>query len=266
MPTASDAWQALNLDRDDWGPAPLQSLLAGETACAVIDDFYPGEACNAIAENVQRLGLARSFSGENTVASYSGLAAIEMANRKEEYLAAVAETNRDRRRLLGDQPDPLETVLLLLRKAWPAGARIATEGARPYFAGVIRIFKKAVHHTDSAPRDLPGWSIAAIRTQLSWNLYLATPELGGEVQIWNRPWRQEDERAYRYDRATKKGYCPEVVDGWPSVVIPPLAGRFVIFNALYYHTVLDVTGEKPRLAMGSFVGVAGESSPLFLWS
>jgi hypothetical protein len=154
----------------------------------------------------------------------------------------------------------------LLREAWPVGAGIATEREWPYFAGVIRIFKKAVHHTDSAPRDLPGWSIAKIRHQLSWNLYLTTPEQGGAVQIWNRRWCEEDERAYRYDRATKKGYRPEVVGGRPSVVIPPLVGRFVIFNALYYHTVLDVTGEKPRLAMSSFVGVADENSPLVLWS
>jgi hypothetical protein len=266
MPTAFGAWQALNLDRDDWGPAPFKSLLTGETACVVIDDFYSGAACSAIAENVQRLGLARSFTGENTVASYTGLAAMELADRKEDYLAAVAEANRDRCRLLGDQPDPLEAVMQLLCKAWPAGAGVATEGERPYFAGVIRIFRKAVHHTDSASRDLKGWSIAGIRSQLSWNLYLAIPERGGEVQIWNRQWRGEDERAYRYDRARKKGYSPEVVDGWRSVVVPPRIGRFVIFNALYYHTVLDVTGETPRLAMSSFVGVADDGNPLVLWS
>jgi hypothetical protein len=266
MLAASDAWQSLNLGRDDWGPTPLNSLLTGDAACVVIDDFYPKEACDAIARNVQHLGLARSFTGENVQASFSGLAAIEMANRKEEYFAAVAETNRDRRRLLGDQPDPLEAVMQLLRKAWPAGARIATEGERPYFAGVIRIFRKAVHHTDSAPRDLQGWSVAGIRYQLSWNLYLATPERGGEVQIWNRHWREEDERAYRYDRATRKGYSPEVVQGWHSVMVSPIVGRFVIFNAMYYHTVLDVTSEKPRLAMSSFVGVADGSRSLVLWS
>jgi hypothetical protein len=154
----------------------------------------------------------------------------------------------------------------LLRKAWPAGSQIATNGDRPYFAGVIRIFKKGAHHTDSAPRDLPAWSIARIKHQLSWNLYLTVPEYGGEVQIWDRRWRAEDERAYRFDLATKKGYSPEVVDGCRSVVVSPLVGRFAMFNALYYHTVLDVTGEKPRLAMSSFVGVADESSPLVFWS
>jgi hypothetical protein len=271
MQTTSEVWEARFLDPDAWGPAGFQSLLTGEAACVVIDDFYPKDACAAIAENVLRLGLKRSFTVGKTEASFSGLVAMEMANRKAEYLAAVAETNRERRRLLGDQADPMEQVLRLLREAWPAGARIAGEGERPYFAGVIRIINKCVHHTDSARRDLPGWSIAGIKHQLSWNLYLCTPEKGGELQIWRRHWREEDEQAYRYARAAEKGYRaegyrPEVVEGWPYVVVPPRAGRLVLFNTLYYHVVRDVTGAKPRLAMSSFIGVTDESSPLVLWS
>jgi hypothetical protein len=95
MPAFSDAWQALVLDRRDFGPGVPGSLLAGKAACVVIDIFYPREACSAIAENVRRFGLTRSFTGENTQASFSGLAAIEMVNRQEDYLAAVAETNRN---------------------------------------------------------------------------------------------------------------------------------------------------------------------------
>lgn len=266
MQLTSSTWQSLELGRDEWGPGPLKLLLTGEAACVVIDDFYPRESCAAIAASVRRRGLTRTFAGNNVQASFSGLAAIEMANRQADYLAAVAETNRERLRLLGGQPDPLDAVMQLLRRAWPAGAGIATEGGRPYFAGVIRAFRKAVHHTDSAPRDLAGWSVAGIRHQLSWNLYLAIPERGGEVEIWDRPWREEDEREYRYDRATKKGYNPDVVAGSRSVAVRPQVGRFVIFNAMYYHTVRDVTGEKPRMAMSSFVGVAEQDRRLVLWS
>jgi hypothetical protein len=271
MQTASEAWEARFVDRDAWGPAAFTSLLTGEAACVAIDDFYAREACRAIAENVLGLGLKRSFTCDNTEASFSGLAAMECVNRREDYLAAVAETNAERRRLLGDQADPMEEVLSLLREAWPAGARIAAEGGRPYFAGVVRIIKKVVHHSDSAPRDLPGWSVAGIKHQLSWNLYLSAPEEGGELQVWRRRWREEDERTYRYPRAAERGYRaegyrPEVVEGWPYVVVPPRAGRLVLFNALYYHKVLDVAGARPRLAMSSFVGVTDEGSPLVLWS
>jgi hypothetical protein len=270
MQTTSETWEAVRLNRNQFGPAEFDALRDGRAACVVIDGFYPEAACRAITDNAVRLGLARSYTIDKTEASFSGLSAMEMANRKEEYLAAVAETNGQRRRLLGDQADPMEEVLRLLGEAWPAGARIAAEGERPYFAGVMRIINKCVHHTDSARRDLPGWSIAGIKQQLSWNLYLCTPEQGGEFQVWRRHWCEEDERSYRYAGAAEKayrgeGYRPEVVEGWPNVVVPARAGRLVLFNTLYYHIVRDVTGAKPRLAMSSFIGVTDANSPLLLW-
>jgi len=105
-----------------------------------------------------------------------------------------------------------------------------------------------------------------IEHQLSWNLYLTTPVLGGEVQIWDRRWVPSDETEYRYDRATKKGYDPTVVEGFPSAMVEPRVGRFVLFNALYYHTVRDVVGGDCRLAMSSFVGSFNDDRPLLLWS
>jgi hypothetical protein len=86
------------------------------------------------------------------------------------------------------------------------------------------------------------------------------------LEIWQRQWREDDERTHRYDRATKKGWHPDVVAGQPSVLVTPRIGRLVLFNPLFYHKVLDVTGASPRLAMSSFVGVVDESSPLLLWS
>jgi hypothetical protein len=254
------------MDRGSFGTTEFHALLNGEVACVVIDDFSSEAVCHAIGENVVRLGFARSYTGDNLEASFTGLAAMEYLGRQEDYLTAVAEANAERRQLLGSQPDPIEDVVQLLRAAWPAGARIATEGDRAYFAGVIRSLKKVPHHTDSARRDLEGWSVAKITRQLSWNLFLTDPDSGGEFEIWSRYWRDDDERDYRYDRATKKGYRPEVVHGHSSVVVSPCTGRLVLFNALYYHTVRDVIGAKPRLAMSSFIGVIDEDSPVALWS
>ena len=244
----------------------MRLLRDGAVGCLVLDGFYPSAACAAVVQNIERVGLARSYTGDNVAANFTGLAAIEYVGREEDYLAAVEAANADRRRLLGSEADPLQAVLRLLGAAWPAGAVIAAEGTRPYFAGIIRDVRKVAHHTDSAARDLRGWSIAGIGWQLSWNLYLSAPEGGGELAIWPRHWREEDELAYRYDRATKKGYRPEVVEGPPAVVVSPRAGRLVLFNSLYYHVVSDVTGGRSRFAMSSFVGGTDECSPLVMWS
>jgi hypothetical protein len=263
---AAGAWKAIELAPEGLGLSELIALRDGAIGSLVFDDFYPHTACAAIVQNIERVGLARSYTGDNVAANFTGLAAIEYIERQEDYLAAVEAANAERRRLLGSEADPLEAVLRLLGSAWPAGAVIAVEGTRPYFAGIIRDVRKVAHHTDSAARDLRGWSIARIGWQLSWNLYLSAPEGGGELAIWPRHWREADELAYRYDRATKKGYRPEVVDGPPAVVVPPRAGRLVLFNSLYYHVVFDVRGGRPRFAMSSFVGGTGERTPLVLWS
>lgn len=266
MITSSPSWQPLYTSRNAFGSTELNAVMSGEAACIVIDKFYPEEACKAISANVDSWGLTESFSGENVSATYSGRAAIELATRKEDYLANVATAEQKRQRLVGEQQDPMKVVLDILRNAWPGGARIATENGRPYFAGVIRIFSKAVPHNDFAPRDMTGWEVSTIEQQLSWNLFLAAPEEGGEFQIWQRLWVEEDERLYKHDPAKKKGYKEDVVKGCPSVLLEPTLARFILFDARYYHTILDVKGAKQRLAMSSFVGCVNQATPLLLWS
>lgn len=266
MDDQKSQWQPLFVASEHVGLNEFRSLMSGRVACIVIENFYPSDLCDAISQNVGRLGLTDSFSGDNVEARYSGRAAIEMTTEKEGYLSGVAEANRKRLELLGGQEDPLPKVLGLLNKIWPAGASVASENGRPYFAGVIRIFRKAVPHNDYAPRDMQGWTIASIKQQLSWNLYLQAPEEGGEFEIWNRRWVSGDEESYKHDPSVKKGYDDAVVKGYSSSVVEPSQGRFVIFDATNYHTIHDVKGQKQRLAMSSFIGVADESSPLVLWS
>jgi hypothetical protein len=266
MHTATEGWTVAHLDRDEFGASDVVRLRDGAAAAVVIDHFYDEPACRAISDNVARLGLSRTYTGDNLEASFSGLVATEFLGRKDAYFAAVPQANADRRRLLGDGSDPIEAVIRLLCQAWPPGAGVATESDRPYFAGVIRNLRTVPHHTDFGHRDLEGWAVARTKWQLSWNLYLTLPESGGELEIWQRQWCEEDEREYRYDRETKKGWHPNVVAGQPSVLVTPRVGRLVVLNPLYYHKVVDVTGANPRLAMSSFVGVVDHGSPLLLWS
>jgi hypothetical protein len=265
MDATATAWNVVYTDSERFGMRELNALWDGTAACVVIDNFYPEASCRAIADNVARLGFKRSYTGDNVDARFSGIAAMEFIGRKDEYFATAPAAEADRRELVGSQPDPINGILHLLANAWPAGARIADDSGRPYFAGIVRFVKNVAHHTDSAARDLPGWSVGQIQSQLACNLYLTEAEAGGELAIWHRHWRPEDEKEYRYDRATKKGYRPEIVQGYPFAVVPPRVGRLILLNALYYHKVLDVIGAAPRLTIASFIGTTDEHSPLILW-
>jgi hypothetical protein len=271
MKTEFRTWVPLHSRHESFGAAELKALRNGSAPCVIIDDFCPEDVCSAIRENIERHGRARTYTGSNLDVGYWGVPAMEYVGRKDEYFTAVAGANEERQRLIGGQPDPLDSVLRMLWRAWPAGAEVATEGDRPYFAGIVRNIRKVPPHMDSAARDLPGWAVSRIAAQLSWNLYLSVPEVGGEFAIWPRYWRAEDEQVYRYAPAGqfgpdgKKGYRHDVVDGLQPVVVPPSVGRVIMLNTLYYHMVLDVEHQGSRYAMSSFIGIVDEESPLVLW-
>lgn len=259
-------WPALFIEKADFNKEHLQALREQRVSCIVIDDFYPSDACAKIAQAVEQVGFKYSFKAVNVEAYYSGRAAIELAAEKKNYFDGVAEANQQRQQYIGSATDPLEMVIALLQQGWKPGAEIALEGGRPYFAGVIRIFKNGVVHNDYAPRDMVGWTIADINQQLSWNLFLQSPEGGGEFQIWKRYWIPEDEKLYKHDPKTMKGYKDEVVNGCATAVVDPQTGRFVLFDARNYHTIGNVVGNRDRIAMSSFIGIVDESKPLIFWS
>jgi hypothetical protein len=53
-----------------------------------------------------------------------------------------------------------------------------------YFAGLIRYIQRAFIHFDFAKFDAPGWEISDVESQLSWNIYLKTPQQGGENIVY----------------------------------------------------------------------------------
>lgn len=266
MSAHADIWTQLLVKKEDFSQKHIQALITQQISCIVIDDFYPSDACSQIAHSVDELGFKYSFKAVNVEAYYSGRAAIELAAEKEKYFNGVAEANQQRQQYLGAAENPFNAVIEMMSKAWAAGAEIASEEGRPYFAGVIRIFKNGVVHNDYAPRDMVGWVIANISQQLSWNLFLQSPHNGGEFQIWKRYWTPEDEKLYKHDPKTMKGYKDEVVSNCATSIVEPKTGRFVLFDARNYHTIGNVTGDKNRIAMSSFVGIVDESKPLLFWS
>lgn len=260
-------WTPIFTKKENLSKEDLQALRSGEVSCLVIDDFYPDSACEIVSQTILNQGLKFPFKGENVVAYYSGLPAIDMVNRKREYFQGVLEANKCRKELFKNQLDPLEIVRKkVFSKIGGHGAEIASEEGNPYFAGVIRIFRKGVIHNDWAPRDMKGWFISNVTQQLSWNLFLQAPELGGEFQIWKRYWLEEDEKWYKHDPLKMKGYKDEVVANCQWAMIEPRPGRFILFDARNYHTIHDVKGEKERIVISSFAGLIDEESPLLLWS
>jgi hypothetical protein len=115
-------------------------------------------------------------------------------------------------------------------------------------------------HVDFAPQDSAGWAIADTRVQLSWNVYLDNPSGGGDLHVWERRWRPEDDLVHQVEG--QYYYRPDVVDGVRRVDVPVAVGDVVILNSALYHTVGKAAG---RLGFGSFISLFDDGR-FRLWS
>jgi hypothetical protein len=263
--TAEENWQSLRLSRAGFDLEALQSIITGGTACAVIEDFCSPVACAALVEKIRTRGLRNTFGEPTVEARIAGLSAIEYKDKTEsEYLDGTALGTDERRRFLNGATDPTDDVLAMLGAVWPGGAKRASVGARDYFAGAIRVLKRAYPHNDWAPRDLPGWAIAGITAQLSWHIYLSVPRKGGEFEVWQRAWEPEDEKLYRVLGAERQ-YQAGFLAPFPRISESPAIGKFVLFETRHYHAFEDVAGEDHCLVISSFLAVTRDRGPLIFW-
>lgn len=160
------------------------------------------------------------------------------------------------------QFDPIKRMLSILDKQCGIEARIAFEkDNHEYFAGIIRIIENsALLHVDFAPMDAKGFNIEKIKNQIAWNLFLTTPERGGECIVYDSPWCDDYETCHL---ANSYGYTPALVKGEKRFSIKAITGDVVLFNCRNLHEVRHITGK--RITIGSFIGETQESDYI-LWS
>jgi hypothetical protein len=126
--------------------------------------------------------------------------------------------------------------------------RIAQEGDRKYFAGMLRMINSsALIHADFAPyvscssififpkrptaqQDAPEWEIGRIESQVTWNILLSRVQ-GGETVIYDRPWRGEvDDKTFK-KAPPSYGYSPLMVENHAFKVLQPVLGDLTFFNS-----------------------------------
>ena len=176
-------------------------------------------------------------------------------------LATNAEATRSR---LCDAAgfDPLKRIQDLITNDFGIRAENAFEpGQGDYFAGLIRnVNRRALLHADHASLDGPGWMIEGIDRQLAWNLFLCSPESGGNCNVYNKHWSPE---MNRFKEEGTYGTSHEAVKGCQMISLPPVKGDLVWFNSQCFHEVESAVGN--RFAMSSFVGRLGPEHIIF-WS
>lgn len=240
----------------------VRRLLDNDVAAARIPNFLPADVCRASAAALAGASGWTYYEGATPPLGRLGITQYEHFGAMDEYLRQAEQQLGERRRILEGLPDPTDLLIEQCDEIWPAGAAIASEDGRTYFAGVFRRGAAGTIHADWAPRDGQGWAIGSVIAQLGWNLYYDVPEDGGDLVVYNRPWTPDMESIARQ---RFNDYDPESFRRVEHVEVSLAAGDLVLFNAKNAHQVRSSLDAARRVSVGSFIGEMPDGRLAF-WS
>lgn len=200
-----------------------------------------------VEPKIERIGI--------TVFEYNRLS-------KAAYFEAVERTSQLRESILADSFNPLERLMMYIRRCTGATVRIASEPFNgSYYAGLIRKIEKGTQlHIDYAPLEQSQWEVGGVIAQLSWNLYLKfSPNSNGNTRIYDRQWQPGDDQ-YKLD---SYGYSDAVIADADMITFQPYVGDVFIFNTRNFHTVEPMDGQ--RVTFTSAIGLL-PNGEIILWS
>ncbi|AZC19613.1 MULTISPECIES: 2OG-Fe(II) oxygenase [Pseudomonas] len=246
----------------------LLALAAREIGAIHVKGYYPV----AIAERAAEAAIEHPKLGYYNKKYTSSVGRIctphidsewdQEAGRK--YHAEAVENIQDLRSLFEPHLTPADKIRLQLQEYWPGGANIQRLYGHACFVGAIRVFKPSSSrfypHNDTIIEESDAPELEGIEEQLVANMYLRTPQQGGDLQLWLRDPSPEELVLIR----DVEGLLPEKVEQ-PPLVLHPDAGDLIIFSSRMLHAVTP-SKDSYRIGMAAFIGCYGSDRPLTYWS
>lgn len=254
--------------------ANLRALLDNEIPAIRLPAFCSAAECAAFERAIDKAieQKAMSYYSFQPPLGFIGMTQFEYRHKpKAAYFADAPESYRKQRIVLDRSFDAVERIIAQLRAVYPGNVAIAQEpemsAAGRYFAGNIRDSSHGASlHADFAPYSAPNYLIANVQKQLSWNLFVSMPEMGGRTLLWNKFW-QADVAPGGVSENKPGSFAMDQVEGVESYAYQPLEGEAVIFNSRNLHTFEGGkdNSTRRRLQINAFIGLI-PSGDLVLWS
>lgn len=236
-----------------------ENLILGRIPAIIIPDVISKPNC----ENLSKKILAnQNISSGPGISNKIGTSLNSHIYEKSKYFTNAQQSNQIIQKIFTDVQSPLVTMKEIITNISQKQISTATENSMSYSDAVIRIHKDgdSVHlHRDNSNFEMSEYSISHLDNQLSAILYLQSPIGGGDLTIYQKKWRREDEKMRQPDF----GYLSEIVENVSQTNILPISGNMVILNPRFYHKIEYVHGPKERISLGFFFG---ESSTTHLCS
>ena len=231
----------------------------------IIRNFYDKKNCKTI---VDRTKNCKKNSFQNSKLLHLGPFLMEHVTDKKGYFEAAKDAQKTIEKIFGKIENPIDKIHKFMSMIFPAfSVSVATESECDYSHAIIRMHEKGrliPIHKDNVTYE--GKEYAAVRDidhQVSCTLHLQESETGGELIIYDKQWKKEDEKFRNIDF----GYSSEVVKNREFCKMHDFeAGDLVIFNPNYYHEVTEITGNTSRITLGMFLGFYSKEFKIVAWA
>lgn len=255
----------------------LLDLLNGKFLALRIPDYYPLKSAEVISQKIlQQETLSRYYRVPDVGVQRTGISFFETnvsLELLERYYEEAPILIQKLRQVCFPYLSPIDKLKLDLVDMWLAGACVENIHNRRMLAGIAHAFENGCElppHQNILFRDIldtalpPMHIFEDLTVQLSSNIYLRTPEVGGELEIWDlKPsWLQQRlirDQEYKYEGIIDRSKLPPA-----DVVIKPEVGELILFDSGCIHASRSCKGS--RVYMSMFIGYRRTDKPLTYWS
>ena len=193
---------------------------------------------------------------------------MEYITDKRGYFEAAKDSQKTIQEIFeGLEENPIDKIYEFISILFPSfSVSVATESQNNYSQAIIRMHEKGKSipiHKDNVRHEGREYSVSGVDNQLSCVLHLQESEAGGNLIIYDKQWKKEDEKFRNIDF----GYSSELVKDVGFCKLPDFeAGDLVIINPNYYHEVTKITCNTSRITLGMFMGFHIKESKIVAWA
>ena len=257
-------WELTAVNPSQANEVNLEHVLSGKIPATVIPNFYDEKYCKTIANRVENHSQDNFQNGK---LRHIGPFLMSYATSKKKYFEDAKQSQRTFERIFCGIKNPIMHIYDGIGKMFPDySISLGHELKKDYSPAIIRIHEKEKSipvHKDNVRYEGKEYALSGIDHQISCILHLQESERGGDLVMYNKQWKKEDERF----RNIEFGYLSRLTESSEFCKILNVnAGDLVIMNPSYYHKVTKIAGNTPRITLGMFLGFYKTDCKIVAWA
>lgn len=257
-------WEIVAVNRSQVDGISLQSIISGKIPAIVIRNFYDEKSCQTIVNRIKNHSQGNFQNGK---LRHIGPFLMSHTTDKKKYFEDAKQSQIIFERIFFGIKNPIMQIYDGINNMLPDYTiSLASEFQNDYSPAIIRIHKNGKSipiHKDNVRYEGKEYALSGIDHQLSCVIHLQESESGGDLVMYNKQWKKEDEKFRNIDF----GYSSNVIESSESCKMSNFsAGDLVIMNPNYYHKVTKITGDTTRITLGMFLGFYRKDSKIVTWA